>query len=221
MHKKEKIIQAIIQQGALPLFFHPDETISIQVMEALYTSGIRLVEYTNRGKQALKNFRSLKKTCIKQFPDLILGLGTVQDSKTALKAMEYGADFLVSPGYSKGLAKISSERNILWIPGCMTATELMQAQESGLGFVKIFPATTVGPGFVQSVKEVFPDLLFMPTGGINNENLESWFKAGVSAVGIGSSLISSSLMENKNFEIIKTNTGALLNQIAAIRSSLV
>ena len=70
-------------------------------------------------------------------------------------------------------------------------------------------------------EEVFPDLLFMPTGGINNGNLESWFKAGVSAVGIGSSLISSSLMENKNFEIIKTNTGALLNQIAAIRSSLV
>jgi 2-dehydro-3-deoxyphosphogluconate aldolase / (4S)-4-hydroxy-2-oxoglutarate aldolase len=221
MHKKEKIIQAIIQQGALPLFFHPDEAISIQVMVALYTSGIRVVEYTNRGKQALKNFRSLKKTCSKQYPDLILGLGTVQDSKTALKALEYGADFLVSPGYSKDLAKISSERNILWIPGCMTATELMQAQESGLGFVKIFPAATVGPGFVQSVKEVFPDLLFMPTGGINNGNLEFWFKAGVSAVGIGSSLISSSLMENKNFEIIKTNTGALLNQIAAIRSSLV
>jgi 2-dehydro-3-deoxyphosphogluconate aldolase/(4S)-4-hydroxy-2-oxoglutarate aldolase len=221
MHKKEKIIQAIIQQGALPLFFHPDESISIQVMEALYTSGIRLVEYTNRGKQALKNFRSLKKTCGKQFPDLIFGLGTVQNSKTALKALEYGADFLVSPGYSKDLAKICSERNILWIPGCMTATELMQAQESGLGFVKIFPAATVGPGFVQSVKEVFPDLLFMPTGGINNGNLESWFKAGVSAVGIGSSLISSSLMEDKNFEIIKTNTGALLNQIAAIRSSLV
>jgi 2-dehydro-3-deoxyphosphogluconate aldolase/(4S)-4-hydroxy-2-oxoglutarate aldolase len=221
MHKKEKIIQAIIQQGALPLFFHPDETISFKVIEALYTSSIRVVEYTNRGKQALKNFRSLKKTCSKQFPELILGLGTVQDSKTALKALEYGADFLVSPGYSKDLDKISSERNILWIPGCMTATELMQAQESGLGFVKIFPAATVGPGFIQSVKEVFPDLLFMPTGGINNGNLESWFKAGVSAVGIGSSLISSSLMENKDFEIIKTNTGALLKQIAAIRSSLV
>ncbi len=220
MYKKEKIIQAIILQGVLPLYFHPDENISVRVTETLYTSGIRVVEYTNRGKQALKNFRSLIKTCSKQFPDLILGLGTVQDARTALKALEYGADFLVSPGYSKGLAKISLEKNILWIPGCMTATELMQAQESGLGFVKIFPAAMVGPGFVQSVKEVFPDLLFMPTGGINSGNLESWFKAGVSAIGIGSSLISNSLMENKDFELIKTNAGALLKQIAAIRSSL-
>ncbi|HEV3221828.1 MAG TPA: bifunctional 4-hydroxy-2-oxoglutarate aldolase/2-dehydro-3-deoxy-phosphogluconate aldolase [Puia sp.] len=221
MHKKEKIIQAIIQQGALPLFFHPDETISFQVMEALYASGIRVVEYTNRGKQALKNFRSLIKTLNKQFPDLILGLGTVLDAKIALKAMEYGADFLVSPGYSKELARLASERNTLWIPGCMTPTELMQAQESGLGFIKLFPSSTFGPGFVHSVKEVFPDLLFMPTGGIDSGNLESWFRAGVSAVGVGSNLISSSLIENKNFEIIKNNTDALLKQIAAIRSSLV
>jgi 2-dehydro-3-deoxyphosphogluconate aldolase/(4S)-4-hydroxy-2-oxoglutarate aldolase len=221
MHKKEKIIQAIVQQGVLPLFFHPDGDISVQVIESLYASGLRVVEYTNRGQRALKNFRSLKKTFNKQFPDLILGLGTILDSKTALKALEYGADFLVSPGYSKELAKLSSEENILWIPGCISPTELMQAQESGHGLVKIFPASIVGPGFINSVKEVFPDLLFMATGGINSGNLEAWFRAGVSAVGMGSSLIGSPLMENKDFEIIKTNTGALIKQIAAIRSSLV
>ena len=221
MHKKEKIIQVIVQQGVLPLFFHPDESISIQVTETLYTSGIRVVEYTNRGKQALKNFRSLKKTLVKQFPDLILGLGTVLDSKTALKAIEYGADFLVSPGYSKELAKLAEDKNILWIPGCMTPSELMLAQESGQGLVKIFPANIVGPWFVNSVKEVFPDLLFMPTGGVDSGNLESWFRAGVSAVGMGSSLISRTQMENKDFEAIKLNTSALIKQIAVIRSSLV
>ena len=221
MLKKEKIIQAIVQQGVLPLYFHPDETISIQVAEALYSSGIQVVEYTNRGKQALKNFRSLKKTLSKQFPELILGLGTVLDTKTALKAIEYGADFLVSPGYSKELAKLTSDKNILWIPGCMTATELMEVQESGLGLVKIFPANTVGPGFINSVKEVFPDLLFMPTGGVDSGNIESWFRAGVSAVGMGSSLISRTHMEHKDFEMIKSKTGELIKQIAAIRSSLV
>lgn len=221
MLKKEKIIQAIVEQGVLPLYFHPDEAISIGVLEALYSGGIRVVEYTNRGKQALKNFSRLKKSFSRKFPDLILGLGTVLDTKTALKAIEYGAQFLVSPGYSKELAKLTTDKNILWIPGCITPTELMQVQESGQGFVKIFPANTVGPGFVNSVKEVFPDLLFMPTGGVDSGNMESWFRAGVSAVGMGSSLISRDQMEHQDFEKIKSSASAIIHQIAAIRSSLV
>ncbi len=221
MHKKEKIIQAIILQGFLPLYFHPDEKISIGVMEALYSSGVRVLEYTNRGKQALKNLKSLKKICRRQFPDLILGMGTVMDSKTGIKAIEAGADFLVSPGYSKDLDTFIENKNLFWIPGCMTPSELLQAQEAGAELVKLFPANILGPGFVNAVKEVFPDLLFMPTGGVDSGNLEAWFRAGVSAVGIGSSLISRSIMEHQEFETIKINTGALIKQIAAIRSSIV
>jgi 2-dehydro-3-deoxyphosphogluconate aldolase/(4S)-4-hydroxy-2-oxoglutarate aldolase len=221
MHKKEKIIQAIIQQGVLPLYFHPDETISIRVMESLYVSGIRVIEYTNRGRQALKNFRSLKKTADKIFPDLVLGLGTVMDPKTAVRALDWGADFLVSPGFTKDLARLAEEKKILWIPGCMTPTELMQVQESGPGLVKLFPANILGPGFVSAVKEVFPDLLFMPTGGVDGGNMDDWFRAGACAVGMGSSLVSRTMMEHKDFEILKTNTGTLIKQIAAIRSSLV
>jgi len=221
MYKKEKVIQAIVQQGVLPLYFHPDETISIRVMESLYASGIRVIEYTNRGRQALKNFKSLKKTAGKVFPDLLMGLGTVMDAKTAQKAFDWGADFLVSPGYISELARFSRMKKILWIPGCMTPSELLQAQQSGQGLVKLFPANSLGPGFVRAVREVFPDLLFMPTGGVDSANMDSWFQAGVSAVGMGSSLISSTLMEHKQFENLKINTGALLKQIAAIRSSLV
>ncbi|HSZ33739.1 MAG TPA: bifunctional 4-hydroxy-2-oxoglutarate aldolase/2-dehydro-3-deoxy-phosphogluconate aldolase [Puia sp.] len=221
MFKTEKIIQAIIEQGVLPLYFHPDETTSADVLEVLYSAGIRVVEYTNRGKQALKNFKALQKTFSRKFPDLILGLGTVLDTKTALKAIECGADFLVSPGYSKELARLANDKNILWIPGCITPTELMAARESGQGFVKIFPANTVGPVFINSIKEVFPDLLFMPTGGVESGNIESWFRAGVSAVGMGSSLISRNQMEHKEIEKIRSNVEAILIQIAAIRSSLV
>ncbi len=220
MHNKQKVIQAIIEQGTLPLFFHPEETTSIHVMEALYESGIRVIEYTNRGKLALKNFKSLKKIASKKFKDLILGLGTVLDSKTVFKGIESGADFLVSPGYSETIYKTCLEQKIFWIPGCMTPSELMQARESGISLVKIFPGNTIGPGFIKSAKEVFPDLLFMPTGGVNNENLKEWFKAGVSAVGMGSSLITKFIMDNNEFDFLKTNTKELLLQIAAIRSSL-
>ncbi|HEY2648564.1 MAG TPA: bifunctional 4-hydroxy-2-oxoglutarate aldolase/2-dehydro-3-deoxy-phosphogluconate aldolase [Puia sp.] len=218
---REKIIDAIIHQGVLPLYFHPDEETSIQIVQALYDSGIRVIEYTNRGKQALKNFRSIKKETYKKFPDLILGLGTVMDPKTAGKGIQNGADFLVSPGYNRDLSKFTDNENILWIPGCITPTELFLAQDDGLKLVKLFPANTVGPGFVKSVKEVFPELLYMPTGGVDGENMESWFRAGVSVVGMGSSLISHEIVNNKNFELLKSNTGALLRQIAAIRSTLV
>jgi len=216
---RDKIIQAIIQQGVLPLYFHPDEDTSIKILQALYESGIRVIEYTNRGKQALKNFRSIKKETYKQFPDLILGLGTVMDPKTASRGIQNGADFLVSPGYTRELSKFTGDENMLWIPGCITPTELFLAQDDGLQLVKVFPANAVGPGFVKSVKEVFPDLLYMPTGGVNSENMESWFKAGVSVVGIGSSLITSEIVEQKNFDLLKMDTGALLKRIAAIRSS--
>ena len=216
---REKIIQAIIQQGVLPLYFHPDEEMSIKILQALYESGIRVVEYTNRGKHALKNFRSIKKETYKQFPDLILGLGTVMDPKSAGKGIQNGADFLVSPGYTRELSKFTGDENMLWIPGCITPTELFLAQDDGLQLVKIFPANAVGPGFVKSVKEVFPDLLYMATGGVNSENMESWFKAGVSVVGIGSGLITNEMVEQENFDLLKMDTGALLKRIAAIRSS--
>jgi 2-dehydro-3-deoxyphosphogluconate aldolase/(4S)-4-hydroxy-2-oxoglutarate aldolase len=217
---RDKIVKAIVQQGFLPLYFHPDEEISIGVLKALYESGIRIVEYTNRGKQALKNFRSLTKESYNQFPDLILGLGTVLDSKTGAKAIQNGADFLVSPGYTKEMSKFSDNENILWIPGCMTPTELLQVQSEGISLVKIFPVNSLGAGFIRSVKEVFPDLMIMPTGGVDSGNVEALFRAGVSAVGVGSSLISKPMMDNKDFEGIKINSRALINQIAAIRSSL-
>ena len=220
MFKKENIIQSIIQQGVLPLYYYPDEEVSFLVLRALYEAGIRVIEYTNRGKSAFKNFKSLRKICDKKYPDMILGLGTVLDQKTALKALEMGADFLVSPGFTLELAGFTEEENILWIPGCMTPAELMQAKRSGATLVKIFPASILGPGFVKSVKEVFPDLQFMPTGGVEMENLMAWFKAGVSAVGMGSTLISKMQMENKEFAAIKLNTTTLIKQIAAIRSSL-
>ena len=216
---REKIIQAIVQQGVLPLFFHPDEETSIQIVQTLYVSGIRVIEYTNRGKQALKNFRSIKKETYRQFPDLILGLGTVMDTKTAGKGIQNGADFLVSPGYTRELSKFADDENKLWIPGCITPTELFSAQDDGLQLVKLFPANAVGTGFLKSVRDVFPDLLYMPTGGVSGENMESWFKAGSSAVGMGNSLISSDMMEHENFDLLKSNTVMILKQIAAIRSN--
>jgi 2-dehydro-3-deoxyphosphogluconate aldolase/(4S)-4-hydroxy-2-oxoglutarate aldolase len=90
----------------------------------------------------------------------------------------------------------------------------MQSAQAGIEMVKIFPASVAGPGFIRSVKEVFLDLRFLPTGGINTENMQEWFRAGASAVSIGSSLISKEILEQKNFDLLKSKTMEAMRQVA-------
>lgn len=219
MNKKDEILQAIIQQGVLPLYFHPEVEVSIQIMKSLYAAGIRVIEYTNRGKTALENLKKLKQSIKKDCKGMMLALGTVMDGDTAERALEAGADFLISPGFVKEVLIVSRKHQVLWIPGCMTPTELIKARQSDIRLVKLFPGNLLGPEFVLSVKEVFPDLLFMPTGGVEPgaDNLTAWFRAGVSAVGMGSKLLTKSVIEKREFADLTTLTTALLKQINTIR----
>jgi len=152
---------------------------------------------------------------------MILALGTVTDGETAERALEAGADFLISPGFVKEVLAVSRRRQVLWIPGCMTPTELIRASQADIRLVKLFPGNLLGPEFVLSVKELFPDLLFMPTGGVEprTDNLTAWFHAGVSAVGMGSKLLTKSVIEKREFADLTALTIALLKQINTIRQS--
>jgi len=221
MYKKEEILNAIIQQGVLPLYFHPEAEVSIQIMKSLYDAGIRVIEYTNRGKAALENLKKLKGAVKKDCKGMILGLGTVTDGNTAERALDAGADFLISPGFVKEVLAVSRKHEVLWIPGCMTPTELIRVSQSDIRLVKLFPGNLLGPEFVLSVKELFPDLLFMPTGGVEpkTDNLTAWFNAGVSAVGMGSKLLTKSVIEKREFADLTALTIALLKQINTIRQS--
>ena len=221
MYKKEEILNAIIQQGVLPLYFHPEAEVSIQIMKSLYDAGIRVIEYTNRGKAALENLKKLKGAVKKDCKGMILGLGTVTDGNTAERALDAGADFLISPGFVKEVLAVSRRHEVLWIPGCMTPTELIRVSQSDIRLVKLFPGNLLGPEFVLSVKELFPDLLFMPTGGVEpkTDNLTAWFNAGVSAVGMGSKLLTKSVIEKREFADLTALTIALLKQINTIRQS--
>lgn len=204
MNKSEKVIQQIIHSGLLPLYYHESKDLSVSILKALYQSGIRIVEYTNRGKNALINFEALRTIASQEMPDLLLGIGTIKTAEAAKEFIDLGADFIVSPIVSAEVAKIVLEHNLAWIPGCLTPTEIHQAQVYGARLVKIFPGNLVGASYVQSIKDIFPDLLFMPTGGVEPEeqNLKSWFTAGVAAVGMGSKLLKTSEIEENNFEAL-------------------
>lgn len=219
MNNKEKVSEIIISQGILPLYFNADETISVEVLRAIHKAGIKAVEYTNRGEAALKNFKKLIEVKKSEMPGLMLGVGTIKTLQQAENYIAAGADFLVSPGFVKEVADYALSKNIFYAPGCMTPSEIIAAENIGIKFIKIFPGNILGPEFISSVKEIFPQLLFMPTGGVDTtkENIEGWFKAGVCAVGMGSKLISKKLMEAKDYGAIEKNTKEVLEIIRSIK----
>jgi 2-dehydro-3-deoxyphosphogluconate aldolase / (4S)-4-hydroxy-2-oxoglutarate aldolase len=213
------ITNTIVQQGLLPLYFHKDETISVDVLRAIYKAGIRAVEYTIRGEDALQNFTKMLAARNEEMPDLLLGIGTIKNIKTAKEYLNVGADFLVSPGFVKEVADYAVSNNIFYAPGCMTPTEIIAAENAGIGFIKLFPGNMLGPEFLSGIKDIFPKLLFIPTGGVDTtkENIEGWFKAGVCAVGMGSKLISKKLMEDKDYNTIEQETIKVLALIESIK----
>ena len=221
MNNSKQIIDLIIEQGMLPLYFNVDETVSADVLRAIYKAGIKAIEYTNRGDAAPRNFKKLIEIRDIEMPGLMLGIGTIKNLQQAESYIASGADFLVSPGFIKEVADYAVGNDIFYAAGCMTPGEIIAAENSGLTFIKLFPGNILGPEFMSSIKEIFPKLLFMPTGGVDTtrENIESWFKAGVCAVGMGSKLISKKLMEAKDYATIEAVTKEVLIIISSLKNN--
>lgn len=219
MNTSKQITDAIIAQGMLPLYFNADETVSIEVLRAIYKAGVKAVEYTNRGEAALKNFTKMVAVRNAEMPGLLLGVGTIKNMQQANDYLAAGADFLVSPGFVKEVADYAVGKDIFYAPGCMTPSEIIAAENAGIKFIKLFPGNMLGPEFLSGIKDIFPKLLFMPTGGVDTtkENIEGWFKAGVCAVGMGSKLISKKLMEAKDYTTIEQETKKVLELIQQIK----
>jgi 2-dehydro-3-deoxyphosphogluconate aldolase / (4S)-4-hydroxy-2-oxoglutarate aldolase len=220
MSKSQQVSDAIVKQGMLPLYFHADETTSVETLRALYSAGIMALEYTNRGDAALANFKKMVEVRNAEMPGLLLGVGTIKNMQHTNDYMSAGADFLVSPGFVKEVAEYAVANDIFYAPGCMTPSEIIAAENAGVKFIKLFPGNMLGPSFLSGIKDIFPKLLFMPTGGVDTtrENIEGWFKAGVCAVGMGSKLVSKEVMANKQYDWLIDETKKVLELINSIRS---
>ena len=221
MSKIQQVSDAIVAQGMLPLYFNADQEVTIEILRALYRAGIKAIEYTSRGEAALSNFIKMVEIRNAEMPDLLLGIGTIKNLQQAKEYHEVGADFFISPGFVPEVAVFLQSKGVLYSPGCMTPTEIIAAENAGVKFIKLFPGNMLGPDFLSGIKDIFPKLLFMPTGGVDTTraNIEGWFKAGVSAVGMGSKLISKQLMADKEYATIETETKAVLNLIQSIKNN--
>lgn len=186
----------IKKQKILPLYSHQDTEMLIKVLSVCYQEGIRFFEFTNRTSNAPEVFESLKSYCTNHFPELKLGVGTIKNVADAELFCSLGADFLVSPIVSIDLISYTKSNSVFWIPGCATPSEVALAENNEIEFVKIFPANLLGGlGFIKTMKEIFPMMHFLATGGINGdkEEINNWLLAGTTAVGLGSSLFGKEL----------------------------
>ena len=129
---------------------------------------------------------------------------------------------MISPGIVPEIGEVTHEAGLLWVPGCMTSTEIMLAETCEAGLVKLFPGNLLGPVFMSAIRELFPGMNFMPTGGVEveRENLKAWFSAGVCAVGMGSKLISKDILARRQFDELTGLSVEALGMINEVRTSL-
>lgn len=197
--------QAMADTGMVPVFYHPDFETAKEVILACYKGGVRVFEFTNRGDFAHETFGQLSKWAARECPDLILGVGSIVDAGTASLYLQLGANFVVGPLLNPEIFKVCNRRQVAYIPGCGSVSEIGYAQELGAEVVKVFPAGNVGgPSFVKNIKAPMPWSSIMVTGGVEptEDNLSKWFNAGVTCVGMGSNLFPKDVVASKNWDQI-------------------
>lgn len=216
-----EVAQTMAATGMVPLFYHADVEVGKQILKACYAGGARLMEFTNRGDFAHEVFGALNKYCLAELPEMILGVGSVTDAGTASLYLQLGANFVVTPVLREDIAVVCNRKKVLWSPGCASLTEICRAEELGCEIVKLFPGDVYGPGFVKAIKGPQPWTSIMPTGGVSptEENLAAWFSAGVTCVGMGSQLISSTILKTGDYALLEEQTRAALAIIKSIKKT--
>ena len=208
------------ETGLVPLFYHPDVDLGKKILKACYNGGARLIEFTARGDFAHEVFAELNKFVIKELPEMAVGVGSVTDAAAASLYMQMGANFIVTPSLREDIAVVCNRRKVLWSPGCGSLTEINRAEELGCEIIKLFPGANYGPDFVKAIKGPQPWTSVMPTGGgtLEESNLKGWFNAGVTCVGMGSNLISKTVVENRDYSGLEQSVRETLALIKRIRS---
>jgi Entner-Doudoroff aldolase len=188
-----RMIDLLNNFKVIPVVVLNDENDAKNKLSALAEGGILIAEITFRTQYALEGI----KYAIKNFPQVLIGAGTVINEKQCEDAIKCGCKFIVSPGFSNDVALLCKKNDILYIPGCVTPTEIMEAINIGINIIKFFPAQLYGGlKAINDLGSVFSQIQFVPTGGINNDNLKEYLlNKHVKAVG-GSWIMKGDVVKN-------------------------
>jgi 2-dehydro-3-deoxyphosphogluconate aldolase/(4S)-4-hydroxy-2-oxoglutarate aldolase len=214
------VLAALMDQGVIPVFYHPDPEICIKVIEACSAGGAKCIEFTNRGDYAAHTFLEVARHFDKADPSVIMGVGSIVDAPTAGLYIANGAKFVVGPILNADVAKVCNRRKIPYSPGCGSASEISYAEELGCEIVKVFPGSQVGgPEFIKAVMGPMPWTRIMPTGGVDPDeaSVKAWFGAGIVAAGMGSKLITKEMLDAKDYKGIENKVRDTVQLIKRVR----
>lgn len=210
------IISALSATGVVPVVVVDDSYQALKMVEALSAGGLDVVEITFRSESAPEAIAAVRK----EFPDFLVGAGTLLHGDDVTKAIDAGSHFGVSPGLNVRVAGFSVEQNFPFVPGISTATELEQGKELGLNFFKLFPAEVSGGiKLLDAFHGPYPSATFMPTGGITEENLPGYLaRPNVVACG-GTWIAPRKVLQENNFEEVRRRAASVASLISQTRSN--
>jgi len=216
MTSRARVGAAIEEAGVIAVIRMSDAQRLRATVDALVDGGVRVLEITMTVPGAVDAIRDLSGSLP---ADVRLGAGTVLDADTATRVMDAGAAFVVSPVFTPGLIEHCHQRDVAVMPGCFSPTEILAAWEAGADFVKVFPATALGPTFFKDVKAPLPMVKLIPTGGVTLDNAGDWIRAGASAVGVGTALLDANAIARGDFGVVRANAERIVASVKATRGS--
>ena len=196
MSDRGKIVSGIEAEGLVAIVRVPRPEWTLPLAKALVAGGVRVVELTMSIPNALEAVRTLDREL---GDEILLGVGTVIDDDTCRAAIDAGAKYIVSPVTKPSLVATAHELDRPVMLGAYTPTEAQAAHEAGSDFIKIFPADTLGPGYIKSLLAPLPHLKIVPTGGVNLDTMEAYLAAGSAALGTGSALLKKEIIAGENW----------------------
>jgi 2-dehydro-3-deoxyphosphogluconate aldolase/(4S)-4-hydroxy-2-oxoglutarate aldolase len=214
------VLTALMDQGVIPVFYHPDAEVCKKVIQACADGGAPCIEFTNRGDFASHVFYEVTRYFAEADPRVIMGVGSIVDAPTAGIYIANGAKFVVGPILNADVAKVCNRRKIPYSPGCGSASEISYAEELGCEIVKVFPGSSVGgPDFIKAVLGPMPWTRIMPTGGVDPDeaSVKKWFGAGIVAAGMGSKLITQELLDAGDYAGITQKVRETVDLIKKVR----
>lgn len=215
---KEKVLARIREVGLIPIVRARSSDDAFQAAEAIIAGGIGIAEITMTVPSAL---RVMEKVADRFGDKALLGAGTVLDAKTCRAAIAAGAQFIVTPSVELLVIKMALQKHKACIPGALTPTEIVAAWRAGADLVKVFPCGPVGgPKYIRALRGPFPEIPFVPTGGVNLETTPEFIKAGAAAVAVGGELVDLAALKAGKLEVIAANARKFVEAVRAGRAAL-